>query len=509
MPTLNLTEYRDKVYGCWLGKNIGGTLGTPFEGQRTTNDCTFYVQERTGNPLPNDDLDLQLVWLNMIERHGIYNLTPHLVGDYWASFIIGPWNEYSVAHLNVRNGFYPPLSGAVNNDHWKFSNGAWIRSEIWACMFPGNPDEAIRYAYMDSCADHCGEGIYAEMFTTALESAAFVVSDLRELIRIGLAKVPADSRVAASVKLVCDMYDDGKDWLDTRNAVVELNKDLGWFQAPANVAFATLGLLYGEGDFGKSICRAVNCGDDTDCTGATAASILGIINGRKGIPDEWLEPIGESIITCAINKFGIPVSIPNTIGKLTARVVRCAVDAMNNNLACLRLTDAPTDVTQADIDRLYGTDAAQKIWSRSPYSLQFPLTNADLHVIYENPVVTPGVPVKVTVAIGQPLIAEGEYALRWRLPESWTVDKPEARVCVKSWWEVGVDFTITPGTFNAAFEYPVLEVRLPDRNFPTLLSVPFQLKDSVTYIKDGDVNYRCPDRDHQLGRITALANNAK
>ena len=35
---LNFNEYRDKVYACWIGKNIGGTMGTPFEGMRQMND---------------------------------------------------------------------------------------------------------------------------------------------------------------------------------------------------------------------------------------------------------------------------------------------------------------------------------------------------------------------------------------------------------------------------------------------------------------------------------------
>ncbi len=84
--------------------------------------------------------------------------------------------------------------------------------------------------------------------------------------------------------------------------MVEDSKDLGWFQAPANLAFVIIGWMYGEGDFGKSICTAVNCGDDTDCTGATLGSIFGIILGKDGIPKEWIEPIGERIITVAIDR---------------------------------------------------------------------------------------------------------------------------------------------------------------------------------------------------------------
>ena len=29
---LDLATYKDKVMGCWAGKNIGGVLGAPFEG---------------------------------------------------------------------------------------------------------------------------------------------------------------------------------------------------------------------------------------------------------------------------------------------------------------------------------------------------------------------------------------------------------------------------------------------------------------------------------------------
>ena len=62
---LSFHEYLDKMRGCWNGKNIGGTLGTPFEGMRGLFDIQYYSQP-LDKPLPNDDLDLQLVWLNAV-----------------------------------------------------------------------------------------------------------------------------------------------------------------------------------------------------------------------------------------------------------------------------------------------------------------------------------------------------------------------------------------------------------------------------------------------------------
>ena len=87
--------------------------------------------------------------------------------------------------------------------------------------------------------------------------------------------------------------------------LVKDSEDLGWFQAPANVGFVTLGLLYGEGDFKRSLILAVDCGDDTDCTGATLGALLGIMNGMAGIPEDWRAYIGDGIKSiCLTNGHG-------------------------------------------------------------------------------------------------------------------------------------------------------------------------------------------------------------
>ena len=90
-----------------------------------------------------------------------------------------------------------------------------------------------------------------------MESVAFVNNNINELLEIGLSKIPESCRVSRSVRLVMDCFEKGMDWKDARNAIVEDSKDLGWFQAPANVAFVVLGLFYGGCDFKKehALCR--------------------------------------------------------------------------------------------------------------------------------------------------------------------------------------------------------------------------------------------------------------
>ena len=481
---INIDEYRDKVLGCWTGKNIGGTIGAPFEGRREMQNVSFYTQELNGNPAPNDDLDLQLIWLFAAEKHGLYNLSERLLGEYWMQNIIGPWNEYAVCRANIRNGFYPPLSGSCNNERWKNSNGAWIRSEIWACLFPGEPDHVLQFAYMDACADHSGEGIYAEMFTASLEAAAFVVNDIRKLIDIGLSKIPPDSRVARSVKLACELYDKKTDFANARNAIVKDSEDLGWFQAPANIAFTVLGLLYGEGDFGKSICYAVNCGDDTDCTGATAGAVLGIMKGRSGIPSEWIEPIGDGIQTIAINPLG-GILIPKTLSELTGRVIYLSSSVQYECPTILKISSGPTQVSEKHIESLSSAEFAEKnLWTKFPYALTFDLPFGQLTVDYENgPEVLAGETKNIRLSFASSIVSNTNIRMKWLLPADWRVmPSEEMQTYCGTYADCAVKQTITVGKFEGAFFYMPLELKLAERNNPVILNVPLQKKDSVVFI---------------------------
>jgi hypothetical protein len=482
MQNLHSELFRDKVLGCWTGKNIGGTLGTPFEGSREMNDVTFYRQNLAGAPAPNDDLDLQLVWLQAAEENGVDRLTPRLLGEYWVNFITGPWNEYSVGKLNIRNGLYPPLSGSCNNERWKNSNGAWIRSEIWACLFPGSPDEAIRFAYMDACADHAGEGVYAEIFTAAIESAAFIVADIRMLIDIGLAKIPDDSKLAQTIRLARELYDQKADFRAARDQIVEFNADFGWFQAPANLGFVVLALLYGEGDFGRSVTLAVNCGDDTDCTGATVGALLGIIMGRSAIPPEWIAPIGESILTVAISKHGMQA--PETLAELTDRVIRLARTTAAANPALFAISEAPTAVTDRHLQTLVDGAPAAALRRQSPFELVFDLPFMELAVDYDHgPAVRPGEAKKLTIRCRNCRFAEENVHLRWLTPADWRV-LPGAAVVVmakKYLGSVRLEQTVVPGEFEEAFYYLPLEVRLGSRTHPVTLQIPFQKEGCVVY----------------------------
>ncbi|MDD4368161.1 MAG: ADP-ribosylglycohydrolase family protein [Oscillospiraceae bacterium] len=474
MICLNEKTYHDKVMACWIGKNIGGTLGTPFEGKRQLNQITGFTSPK-GEPLPNDDLDLQLVWLLAGEEQGLQNINPSVLSAYWLEYIVPHWNEYGIGKANLRAGLLPPLSGHYRNP-WKDSNGAWIRTEIWASLAPADPDQAVRWAFADACVDHgLGEGTWAALFTAAVESAAFVIEDLRTLLNIGLSKIPPTCRVARSVNLAIQAYDTGKNWQEAREIVMaDSRPDLGWFQAPANVAFAVIGLLYGEGDYKKSLLIAVNCGDDTDCTGATVGALLGIMHGKAFMPQDWIDYIGDRLITISLNR--TLAAVPATCTELTQRVTALAQRWSGRGKTSI--VPSATELPENSAREFMGDEFARELQSLSPYAYAVDTPIGHILLEYDQePILAPDETISIQITITNRTRAPQQYQLRWFLPVGWAVAGPQSlttfadksRACssgeakeIAPWDKTAIGrFTVTAGTDTAPLTRLVAEISCP------------------------------------------------
>ena len=134
---VNEKSIQNKVLGCWFGKNIGGTLGAPFEWRRQINHVTDYTQDLGGKALPNDDLDIQLLWLIALEERKM-NVDARDLAYYFSIFVTPHWGEYGTAKTNMKLGMESPFCGLENNAY-RHSCGSYIRSEIWACIAAGTP----------------------------------------------------------------------------------------------------------------------------------------------------------------------------------------------------------------------------------------------------------------------------------------------------------------------------------------------------------------------------------
>ncbi len=390
---LGRDEFRDKVRGCWMGKNIGGTLGGHWEGKRHTHLLTFYdpMPEKSA---PNDDLDLQLVWLKMLEEEGI-DPSVRTFADYWSRYACRyPWNEYGFFMRNFTRGLVPPVAGCFEN-YYVDEMGSPIRSEVWACLHPADPQAAARMSWKDSAVDHAGgEGMHGEMFWAAVESAAFVEKDPLTLIRIGLDMIPLSSHLARSVREAVWCWENRKTWGEARERVATRFAGIQPCNAIPNAGFIIIGWLYGE-NFGDRMCKAVNCGYDTDCTGATLGSLLGILEGMSEIPQKWVAPIGDEIV---LHKFTGDCGAPKTIEELTNRTIVLAEKAIEGKDG---FSFGDATVLPADIrTRLSRVDLARQALAQDIHSGVETTGGKEIALHYGGePVLRPGIGREIFVTV--------------------------------------------------------------------------------------------------------------
>ncbi len=291
MNRLPYDIYLDKIYGCFLGKTVIGTLGAPYEGIKMPLELPF-KPEMINTMLANDDLDLQVLWLDVAEMYG-KDFTPAQLLERFCTHCDYSPGEYAVMRKNFARGIYPPASGSFSNDFYRTGMGCPIRSEVWACLAPLDPATAVDLSLRDGILDHVDDSVYAEMFLAALESMCFALTpapedagvDFYTLFHDALAYVPADCRF---YELVLDTMD----WCRTYGAQGikrVLRKILHKYGHPdctnlhQNMGITLAALLLGGLDPIKVGMDALNCGFDTDCTCATAGAIIGLILGGRAL----------------------------------------------------------------------------------------------------------------------------------------------------------------------------------------------------------------------------------
>ena len=298
MYKIDYNEFVDKVHGCWYGKCLGGAAGAPVEGIKKVIEVEDFSE--IYNPdLPNDDLDLQLLWLDVLKEKGTIINSCDLA-DAWVEKCWYPFSEYGYFLKNYMRGVKPPYSGIINNSFFAEGMGCPIRSEIWGVISAGNPKLASEYAYMDACLDHADNSVYAEQFLAAIEALAFVESDMDKLIAAGMEYIPEGSKLRICFEEILDLYAKGVSWLDARTVVLKKYSHPDFTNVVQNLGFVLIALLWGKCDMRDTINIALKCGYDTDCTCASAASVVGIIKGYNGLSDDITGLINDYFI-CGVD----------------------------------------------------------------------------------------------------------------------------------------------------------------------------------------------------------------
>ena len=334
---LDYADYHRKVHGCWVGKAVGGTLGGPWEGKKPPRELTFYDPVPDG-VLPNDDLDLQIAWLARVRQDGL-PIDRRLLAGAWGDHIVNWPDEYGICQRNLAMRLWPSLSGGYDNQSPN-GMGAAIRSELWACLAPGDPDLAAHLATEDACCDHHTDGIDAAVFLATIQSAAFLEGDRDTLIERGLGKIDPAGRVARGIRLVLERFPQVNDREAMLAEIIEGFGTENFTDVAVNLPIIVLAWLIGGGDFDKAILAAANCGQDTDCTCATLGAILGLID-PDGIGEHWLRPIGDELL---LSVFMAGLAPPATLAELTDWTADAAQQVLAYYGSAVELPGAPAAV---------------------------------------------------------------------------------------------------------------------------------------------------------------------
>jgi len=356
MTPVGVDDLADRVLGGWLGRIAGNMLGKPVErGDYWTRDridrylrradalpLTDYLPEPPADPSEefvlrpewrrcvrgrihgscrDDDVDYAILGLHLLETHG-FGFSTEQVGDLWLLRLpyLQTFTAERAAYRNLANGLKPPLTATYDNPYQEWI-GALIRADVHGWTSPGLPRRAASLARRDAVLSHTGNGVYGAMWAAALVAAAFTAPTVRDALDTALTVIPASSRLARTVRRVMTLHEARLCWEDTLDTLAEETAGLGWIHTIPNAAVLTAGLLYGEGDFTRSIVLTVRGGLDTDSNGATAGSVAGVLGGAAAIPAQWTVPLEDTVHSAVFGFDGVRIS------ELAERTVRLAVSA--------------------------------------------------------------------------------------------------------------------------------------------------------------------------------------
>jgi hypothetical protein len=304
---------QDKIKGGWAGQTIGVVYGAPveFKYQGSLIDEYQNIPWRDGyvkywwdkKPGLFDDIYTDLNFVNVFEKFGL-NVTSDTIAQHWAS------TEYHLAHANqasrynILNGIMPPNSGYWKNNPHADDLDFQIEADFIGLMTPGMVNSATEIADRVGHIMNSGDGWYGGVFVSALYSIAFISDNVNYIVEQAVKTIPAGTKFHDCIADVIKWHKQNpNDWKATWFELQKKwNNDVGCpkgvflsfnIDAKINSAYVAIGLLYGDGDFTKSIDIAARCGQDADCNPATVGGVLGVMAGYSHIPDFWLKPLQE------------------------------------------------------------------------------------------------------------------------------------------------------------------------------------------------------------------------
>ncbi|MDP2337673.1 MAG: ADP-ribosylglycohydrolase family protein [Bacteroidota bacterium] len=317
----------DKIKGGWAGQTIGVTFGGPyefrFEGTFIGDYQTllwyngYLKKTMLENPGLYDDLYMDLTFVDVFEKQGL-DASQDAFADAFAHAGYKLWHANQAGRYNILNGIKAPQSGYwLNNPHADCIDYQ-IESDFAGLMSPGMPNVASAISDKIGHIMNYGDGWYGGILVGAMYTLAFTSTDINYIVTEALKTVPVQSEFHQCINDVVTWHT--KYPLDWKQTWFEVQRkwanDIGCpegvfsptdIDAKVNAAYVVIGLLYGDGDFTKSLEISTRCGQDADCNPSTVGGILGTMLGYNKIPAYWkmglkeIEDIDFKYTTMSLN----------------------------------------------------------------------------------------------------------------------------------------------------------------------------------------------------------------
>jgi hypothetical protein len=257
----------------------------------------------------DDDIRYTMLALIALERYGT-TFTAYEIGKLWHEIL--PYQLVCTAETQAYLNFAKvtqhltwkkpadfetaslPFVRTYQNPYREWI-GAQIRIDGYAYAAAGNPLLAARLAYQDASLSHVKNGIYGAMFFAALIASAFVSKDIDACIKQALLVIPSTSRLHRYLVRTWKLSKQATSQEALIEAVWEYLLDYHPTHTINNACICLASIVFGNGDFDRSVTTAVLFGLDTDCNGATVGSFVGARNGLDGIVAHWIEPLNDTI----------------------------------------------------------------------------------------------------------------------------------------------------------------------------------------------------------------------
>jgi len=304
---LSPDKLRDKIQGGWAGQTIGCTYGGPTEFRfKGTFIPDYQPIPWTEGSIPEsferspglyDDVYMDLTFVDVFAKQGL-DAPAAAFAKAFANAPYPLWHANQMARYNILRGILPPHSGDWLNNPHADDIDFQIEADFAGLMSPGMVNAAAAIADKIGHIMNYGDGWYGGVYIAAMYALAFVSDDIEFVVEEALKAIPAGTAFARAMADVIRWHrenpSDWKEaWFKVQRAWAE---DVGCpegvfssfdIDAKINCAWVLIGLLYGGGDFGKTLSVSARCGDDSDCNPASAGGILGTLLGYAKIPAFW------------------------------------------------------------------------------------------------------------------------------------------------------------------------------------------------------------------------------